>query len=140
VKQGYQCVDDAHLATTADGQTSKWRGTTTCCAHDAKHGEAAVTPRRLRRGCCGHGRQWQRRHVGVMQDARKAAPGTRERVAGTPATRSWSKRWAGRALRRLRTTPATRRGHMQPSRRGSRASRYAGELAGTCHGEMEEAR
>ena len=36
MKQGYQRVDDAHLATTADGQTSQWRGTTTCCAHDAK--------------------------------------------------------------------------------------------------------
>jgi hypothetical protein len=27
-----------------------------------------------------------------------------------------------------------------PSHRGTRASRYVGELAGTCHGETEEAR
>jgi hypothetical protein len=50
-------------------------------------GEAAATLRRLRRGCCGHGRRWQRRHTGITQDAREVAPGTRERVAGTPTTR-----------------------------------------------------
>jgi hypothetical protein len=38
-------------------------------------GEAAATPRRLHRGCCGHGRRWQRRHTGVTQDAREVASG-----------------------------------------------------------------
>jgi hypothetical protein len=98
---------------------------------------------RLRRGRASE--SWARRpHAGHTEGARvirgHAGHALLVETVGWPRA-AQAAGHAGHAPRAHAATPGAEMATLaMPSRRGARASRYAGELTGTCHGETEEAR